>query len=145
MFYFEERGKDPKLNKLLTEDDRKLWLDIQNSLLSPRQEEPSMNKVAKMSKEGTPRQRTQQIVRMLVQFPAERSRNSASGLLAFTEVKVPTKAKTCKEDELDALLVIDRVNLGSLFDVSEQELLKLLKPIDEECPETFDPPKESDD
>eukprot|EP00529_Nitzschia_sp_RCC80_P017379 CAMPEP_0113500872 /NCGR_PEP_ID=MMETSP0014_2-20120614/32606_1 /TAXON_ID=2857 /ORGANISM="Nitzschia sp." /LENGTH=823 /DNA_ID=CAMNT_0000395329 /DNA_START=1 /DNA_END=2472 /DNA_ORIENTATION=- /assembly_acc=CAM_ASM_000159 len=144
MFYIADRSsKDPKLNKQLKNEDAEMWLELQNCFLFPRQDEAPPNKVAKIGDDDTPRPRTQPIVRMLVQFPAKKSRNSASGLVKFTEVNVTedTTKQNCgmNDDDLDALIVIDRNSAHSLFGVEEQALLKLLKQIDtEECPVTFD-------
>ena len=135
-FYQESRklGRNSSPASVMTEAQRETWSTIQETLFKMKNAPAAQNvqngrPMTRANKSKTKtrvkRERTAEVVRMMVQFPATRTMSANPGLVPFDEKS--TCGPQCKRHKHDAFLIIDGNNAKTLFGDRAVDLLEHVK------------------
>jgi hypothetical protein len=136
-FYREKRANSKPPSSLKDDKLRGLWEKTEKDLFGIEQvdmtPERKVSKGAKVQKQ-TGRKRKRDMVRVLVQYPAERTASANPGPIAENAYKTKNECQTsgvCQCRLHDHLITIDVRNSEELFGPEGVQLLKLVKPTED--------------
>ena len=132
LFYHENRGSNPSWS-LTGGDLRGLWEKAENKLFGIEQVDITPETRTRIStvQAETGKKRKREIVRVLVQYPAEKTESAEPGPIAENAYKTMKKCKEkgkCNCRLHDHLITIDVSNSVELFGWGGVRLLELVKP-----------------
>jgi hypothetical protein len=131
LFYHEQQhlGANASAASVMNQSQRAEWSKIETDLFRMVEEEAeeSNKRETRSNNKTVKRKRKEEVVRVMVQFPATRTQAAKPGWVPFEVEQGTCKHESSKHDEQDAFLIIDGDNAETLFGEHSTQLLAHIK------------------
>jgi hypothetical protein len=129
LFYHNNRDVASKMVPYsMSPEDAATWSTLKASLFESDREPCKLGLQTRSKKISSPtatKKRKREIIRFIIQYPANKTASATQGPVAFAEYKSCGDKRICKQHDL--LVTIDGNNVHELFDAEGVGILKLVK------------------